>query len=289
MAEQTWTLGKLLDWTTKYLTEKGCEFPRLDAEVLLAHAVGCQRIQLYTRYEEDAPEQVRTAFREAIRKRVEGCPVAYLVGKKEFFSLEFQVSPAVLIPRPDTEILVIECLRLAKSLATPRILDVGTGSGAIAVAVAKNLPTAQVQAVDISAEALAVALANAKKHGLSDRIQFTQSDLFAALPNDVKFDLILSNPPYIPTDVIPTLPIGVRNFEPRLALDGGPGGYLVISRLVAQAGRHLAPGGYMLLEIGEAQEQPIKEMIGKYADLFTSAATIQDYSGHARVLRTQRK
>src|SRR5215471_10596767 len=107
--QQTWTLGKLLDWTTKFLTDKGCEFPRLDAEVLLAHAAGCPRIQLYTRYEEEATEKVRTTFKEAIRKRVEGCPVAYLVGKKEFFSLEFGVSHAVLIPRPETEILVMEC------------------------------------------------------------------------------------------------------------------------------------------------------------------------------------
>jgi release factor glutamine methyltransferase len=289
MSEQHWTLGKLLDWTTKYLTDKGSEFPRLDAEVLLSHAVGCQRIQLYTRYEEDAPEQVRTSFREAIRKRVEGCPVAYLVGKKEFYSMEFQVSPAVLIPRPETEILVIECLRLAKALPSPCILDVGTGSGAIAVAVAKNLPKAKVCALDISKEALEVALGNAKKHGVSDRVQFLQSDLLAALPADAAFDFILSNPPYIPTDAIPMLSPGVRNFEPRLALDGGPGGYKVITRLLDQARSHLAPGGTMLIEIGVAQEQPVREIIGKYGDFFTTPATIHDYAGHARVLRTQRK
>lgn len=288
MTEQTWTLGKLLDWTTKYLTDKGSEFPRLDAEVLLAHAVGCQRIQLYTRYEEDAPEQVRTSFKESIRKRVEGCPVAYLVGKKEFYSLEFQVSPAVLIPRPDTEILVIECLRLAKGLTEPRILDVGTGSGAIAVAVAKNLPKAKVWAVDISKDALELAQGNAKKHGVANRIQLLHSDLLAALPADASFDLILSNPPYIPTDALPMLPPGVRDFEPRLALDGGPGGYRVISKLIDQARAHLAPGGHMLIEIGVAQEQPVREIIAKYAEAFTPPATIHDYAGHARVLRTQR-
>ena len=153
--EQPWTLGRLLDWTTAHFREKKSEFPRLDAEVLLAHAQGCKRIELYTRFEETASEGVRSRFRDLVKKRTEGCPVAYLVGRKEFFSLEFEVGPAVLIPRPDTETLVMTCLEVATPHAA--ILEVGTGSGAIAIALAKQLPTAQVTAIDLSPEALEVA------------------------------------------------------------------------------------------------------------------------------------
>src|SRR5947209_20314563 len=147
--DDTWTIGRLLDWTAKFLAQKGSEFPRLDTEVLLSHALGCKRIELYTRYEEPATDEARARFKELIRKRVEGCPVAYLVGRKEFFSLEFEVTPAVLIPRPDTETLVMECLRLAKDKEEPSIVDVGAGSGNIAIAVAKQLPNVRVTAIDM--------------------------------------------------------------------------------------------------------------------------------------------
>src|SRR5436305_13679943 len=158
---ENWTLGALLNWTAKYLGEKGAEFPRLDAEVLLAHAAGCKRIDLYgLRFSEEATPEVRQKYKELIRRRLEGCPVAYLVGKKEFHGLEFDVSPAVLIPRPDSEHVVLECLALAKGLPSPRILDIGTGSGNLAVTLAKTLPTSQVTAVDLSAEALQMARAN---------------------------------------------------------------------------------------------------------------------------------
>src|SRR5439155_22888861 len=144
MSEPTWTLGSLLDWTAKHLAQKGAEFPRLDAEVLLAHAVGCKRIDLYgLRFAEESTPQVRHKYKDLIKRRIEGCPVAYLVGKKEFHGLEFQVGPAVLIPRPDSEHVVIECLALAKGKTAPRILDVGTGSGNLAVTLAKNLCEAQ--------------------------------------------------------------------------------------------------------------------------------------------------
>src|SRR5262245_29819212 len=166
--EKTWTLGGLLNWTAKHLAQKGAEFPRLDAEVLLAHAVGCKRIDLYgLLFAEEASADVRQKYRELIRRRVEGCPVAYLVGKKEFHGLEFEVSPAVLIPRPDSEHLVLECLALARAPATPRILDIGTGSGNLAVTLAKSLRSAQVTATDQSADALKMATANAARHGVS--------------------------------------------------------------------------------------------------------------------------
>src|SRR4030081_3063075 len=144
MPEQTWTLGALLDWTAKHLAQKGAEFPRLDAEVLLAQAAGCKRIDLYgLRFAEEATPDVRQRYKELIRRPLEGCPVAYLVGRKEFFGLEFGVSPAVLIPRPDSEHVVTECLNLAKKIPQPRIVDIGAGSGNLAVAVAKNHAGAQ--------------------------------------------------------------------------------------------------------------------------------------------------
>ena len=179
---QEWTIGGLLDWTAQYLAKKESEYPRLDAEVLLAHALGCKRIELYTRFEERAPEEARQRFRELIRRRVEGCPVAYLVGRKEFFSLPFEVTPAVLIPRPETEYVVLECLRLAKEMAEPHVLDIGTGSGNIAVAVAHQHKGAKVTAVDVSSDALAVAERNAVQHGVAGRVRFLCGDLFNARP-----------------------------------------------------------------------------------------------------------
>ncbi len=281
--EQPWTIGRLLDWTTNYLGQKGAESPRLDSEVLLAHALGCKRIDLYARHSEEAPEPGRQKFRELVRQRIEGCPVAYLVGRKEFFSLEFEVNRAVLIPRPDTECVVDECLRLAKGMQGPRVLDIGTGSGCLAVAVAKHHKTAQVTAVDISPEALAVASANAGKHGVAERIRFLQGDLFEPISADERFDFILSNPPYIPHDDIDKLAPGVRDYEPHLALDGGADGFAVFQRLIAEAPAHLKPEGYLLIEIGSPQEGPARERMGQQGG-YELAKTIHDGSGHPRVL-----
>ncbi len=239
--ESVWTLGALLDWTAKHLAQKGVEYPRLDAEVLLAQAAACKRIDLYgMRYAETASPEVRQAFRELIRKRLEGCPVAYLVGRKEFFGLELAVSPAVLIPRPDTEHVVMEALALAKKLAAPRIVNVGTGSGAIAIALARHHPAAVLTASDVSGEALQVARGNAEKHGVASRIRFLHGDLLGPTAGE-SFDLIVSNPPYIAAADVPNLPIGVRQYEPHLALNGGPGGFAVFDRLIAQARRSWRP------------------------------------------------
>jgi release factor glutamine methyltransferase len=208
-AEQTWTLGALLDWTAKHLAQKGMESPRLDAEVLLAHAAGCKRIDLYgLRFAEAASPEVRQKYKDLIRKRLEGCPVAYLVGRKEFYGLEFKVTPAVLIPRPDSEHLVMECLALAKKVDQPRILDIGAGSSNLTVALAKHLPTAHVTAIDRSPEALAVAQENAQRHGVASRICFLQGDLFSPLQPVDRFDFIVCNPPYIPTEDIQKLAPG---------------------------------------------------------------------------------
>ena len=157
MASETWTVRRLLEWTEDFLRKKQVESPRLEAQILLAHALGCPKIDLYVRHEEEPPEDRRTAFREMIRKRAEGMPVAYLVGYRDFYSLPFDVTPAVLIPRPETETLVVEALRFLKPLAAPRVLDLGTGSGCIAVTLAAQHKTAEVTAIDLSPEALEVA------------------------------------------------------------------------------------------------------------------------------------
>jgi release factor glutamine methyltransferase len=285
-AEQPWTVGRLLDWTSKYLAQKGSEFPRLDAEVLLAHALGCKRIELYTRHEEIAPNEGRQQFRELVRRRVEGCPVAYLVGRKEFFSLELEVSPAVLIPRPDSECLVDECLRLAKEMPEPRIIDLGTGSGNLAVAVAKRHKGAQVTAVDVSPEALVVARRNAAKHGVEGRVRFLQGDLFAPVHAGEAFDFVISNPPYIPRGDIASLAPGVRDYEPHLALDGGLDGFAIFDRLVAETPRWLKRGGHLIIEIGSPQVKHARERIKTHAG-YELAKTVQDGSGHPRVLRAR--
>lgn len=287
--EQNWTLGALLDWTAKHLAQKGVEFPRLDAEVLLAHAAGCRRIDLYgLRFAEEASPETRQKYRELIRRRLEGCPVAYLVGRKEFYGLEFQVTPAVLIPRPDSEHVVMECLELGKEMPSPRIVDIGTGSGNLAIAIAKHLPRSQVTAIDKSAEALQVAHTNAEKHGVLERMRFFQGDLFASLGADERFEFVVSNPPYIPEEELKHLPGGVRDYEPHLALNGGPGGFVVFDRLIDDAHRRLVPGGYLLVEIGAPQEKTARAHIEERSE-YELAPTIHDFSGHPRVVKARRK
>lgn len=286
--EQVWTLGALLDWTAKHLAEKQIDTARLDAEVLLAHAVGCKRIDLYgQRYAEVAPAEVRQKYRELIRQRLEGCPVAYLVGRKEFYGLELKVGPAVLIPRPDSEHVVMECLTLAKAMQKPRIVDIGAGSGNLAIAIAKHHATAEVTAIDQSADALKVAQENAARHGVAGRIRFLQGDLFAPLAADEQFHFIVSNPPYIADEDMPKLPVGVRQYEPHQALQGGPGGFVVFDRLIAEGRARLLPGGYLIVEIGSPQETPARDRLAAVPD-FVLAPTIYDFSGHPRVLRVQK-
>jgi release factor glutamine methyltransferase len=269
--EQSWTIGRLLEWTTQFLAGKGVESPRLDTEVLLAQALDCKRIDLYVRYTEDAAADARQRFRELIRQRMEGTPVAYLVGRKEFYSLAFEVSRDVLIPRADTHALVDACLRLARPMTAPRVLDVGTGSGNLAVAVAHQHKTAQVTAIDVSASALAVAARNAAKHGVAERIRFVEGDLFAGLPADEPFDFILSNPPYIPTAEMAGLMASVRDHEPRVALDGGPDGLVIFDRLLAEAPAYLTPEGYLIVEIGSPQQDEARARLRRTGYELTSS------------------
>jgi release factor glutamine methyltransferase len=285
--QKTWTVGELLNWTAAYLAQKGVEFPRLDAEVLLAHALECKRIDLYGfRFNDVADGTARQRYKDLIRRRLEGCPVAYLVGRKEFFGLEFEVSSAVLIPRPDSETVATECLALAKKIPQPRVVDIGTGSGNLAISVAHQHPGAQVTAVDVSPEALEISRRNANRHGVAARMRFFSGDLFAPLPPEERFDFVLSNPPYIPREDLDKLPVGVRHYEPCAALDGGPGGFAVFERLVNEARAWLEPGGHLLVEIGAPQETEARRRISACQE-YELAGTIRDYSGHPRVLRAR--
>lgn len=262
---EPWTIGRLLMWTTDYLKKQASASPRLDAELLLAHACGCERIQLYTRFEEQVDEETRGRFRDLVKRRAEGTPVAYLLGRREFYSLPFMVTPDVLIPRPETEFAVIAVLDRLKGWAAdsppPRIVDVGTGSGAIAVAVAKHAPQASLTAVDISPEALAVARRNAEANEVADRIEFVHSDLLNALPPDATFDVVVSNPPYISQAEFELLSPDVRQQEPKLALVAGPSGTEVIARLIPQAAERLPPGGWLVMEISPMIEANVRDLL----------------------------
>ena len=297
---ESWTVGRLLTWTTDFLRGKGADSPRLDAEVLLAHARGCQRIELYTAFEEEPTEAVRTSFRELVGRRAKGTPVAYLVGRREFFSLMFEVTPDVLIPRPETESLVVRTIDLAKSLVAPspnrsqqgrgilEIADIGTGSGIIAITIAKHVKNCHVTAIDISPAALEVAKRNTAKHGVAERIEFVESDLFAAVPSKAKFDMVLSNPPYVATSELAGLTPDVRDHEPHLALDGGAKGTEVIERLIPQAAGRLKAGGWLLMEVG-ADNAARVEQLAKANSACELAETIKDISNLPRVVQAKRR
>jgi release factor glutamine methyltransferase len=288
---ETWTIGRLLSWTADYLKQHGSDTPRLDAEVLLAAARGCQRIQLYTAFDEVADDKTRGTFRDWVRRRAEGMPVAYLVGYREFYSMRFRVTPDVLIPRPETELLVVRLLDLAKLRqngdATLAIADVGTGSGIVAVCAAKQLPAARVTAIDISPAALDVARANAADHGVADRIDFVAGDLLTTV-SDRQFDFIVSNPPYVSSAEYAELPTTVRDFEPRQALLAGDRGTEAIERLVPEAAERLFPGGWLLVEISPMIEAGAVEFLTAQATL-EPAPTIKDLSGLPRIVQARKR
>lgn len=286
---ETWTILRLLKWTTDYLKQRGSESPRLDAEVLLASAKGCERITLYTAFDEVVSDDLRAKFRDLVKRRAEGVPVAYLVGKKEFYSLPFRVTPEVLIPRPETESAVVAALDgLKTSGLEPMVADIGTGSGAIAVAIARHAPSAHIVAIDISPAALAIAQSNAQEHGVAERIEFREGDLLSPVPAEPTFALIVSNPPYVSETEYAQLSPHVRDHEPRQALVAGPTGAEVIERLIPQAAERLLPGGLLIIEISPMIATRVVELLA--ADPRLEPATIiKDLSGMARVVRARCK
>ena len=284
--DEPWTVRRIIDATTQFLKKNGSETPRLDAEILLAHTRNCRRIELYTRYEEILSDAERAQMRELVRRRAQAEPVAYLVGHREFFSLDFLVTPDVLIPRPDTETLVVELLELIKSHPAPRVLDVGTGSGCIAVAAAVQQPSAQVLAIDRDEAALEVARRNAERHSVAGRIDFLRSDLFQALPEDALFDAVVSNPPYIAESEFGSLQPDVRLHEPPEALVAGADGLEVIRRLIAESPRYLRPGAWLLIEIAPEQATAVGDLLA--AGPFEPVRLVRDLAGAHRVAVARR-
>lgn len=277
MAE-TWTILKVLQWTTDYLAQKGVARGRLDAELLLSDTLGIDRVGLYLNYDRPLAPAELAAFRERVGRRARREPLQHILGRTEFWSLPFLVTPAVLIPRADTEVLVEEALKRAAGPCS--ILDVGTGSGAIAVALAHELPAATVTAVDISAEALAVAAENARANGIEGRVGFHQADL-GALPGG-PYDLIVANPPYIPAEGLAELMPEVRDFEPHLALSGGVDGLDCYRRLLPSAAGCLKAGGWLLLEVGFGQAPQVLDLLRETG--FDERFAARDLSGIERVV-----
>jgi len=283
--EKLWRVKDLLEWTARYFKEKGLEESRLEADILLAHVLEKDRVYLYANYDRPVNQAERDTYRSYIRRRVMGEPVAYITGHKEFMSLDFLVNKDVLIPRPDTEVLVETALEIARNEEITQVCDVGTGSGAIAISLAKLLGDGvMVYGVDISARALEVAAANAERLHVS--VDFRRSDLLSAFPEKAKMDLITANLPYIPHAIWQELDSTVRDYEPELALVADDSdGLEIYRRLVPQAYETLRPGGILLMEIDPRQAETAMTIVSGFDEVMI----IPDYAGRDRVVRCRRK
>ncbi len=285
--EEQWTVLKVLKWTTEYFSGKGFEQPRSDAEVLLAHALGMERIQLYINYDKPLSPEELARFRGFVRRRAAYEPTQYIIGKQEFWSMDFEVTPAVLIPRPETEIIVEKALELTGEKSS-LILDLGTGSGAIAIALAHERIGINVIAVDKSWSAIEVARRNAIRNDVSDRVFFFVMDLFGAIAARPTFDLIISNPPYVSDAEFLDLAPEIANYEPHSALvGGGERGLALIRKILEQFPACLKPGGSLLMEIGAGQAEILEASLS--ADFAGRFEFIEDYSGIKRVLLVRSK
>ncbi|MFW6039375.1 MAG: peptide chain release factor N(5)-glutamine methyltransferase [bacterium] len=280
-----WTTRQLLHWTGEFFRKKGLDNPRLRAEMLLAHVLGVGRLRLYMDPDRPASELERATFRELVERAAQHEPVDYLVGHTPFFSLELKVTPDVLIPRPSTETLVEHVLQHARrtpGFHTPVIADVGTGSGAIAVALAKHLKTAHVIATDMSEAALAVARENAEAHGVSQRVEFVQGDLLEPLKGQ-RVQFLVSNPPYISDEEWEQVEPNVKQYEPASALRAGADGLRYIRPLVAHARQYLHEPGQLVLEFAASQKKQVLELAQR-ADGLTNAHVLADHERLPRVL-----
>lgn len=277
-----WQVGALLATTSKFLSNKGSASPRLDAELLLARVLGLSKVQLYVNFERELSPADLCAYRELVRRRAAFEPVAYILGEKEFYGQRLKCTAAALIPRPETEHLVDEALRLAKENwpgQRVRLADIGCGGGAISLALAKCLPEAEIEAVDISPEALALAAENAAALKLEGRINFNQGSLME--PLEGSFNLLCANLPYIPSCEMPGLMPDVGRHEPHLALDGGPEGLDLIVRLLEQGSTRMEDGGRALLEIWPASLASLEKKAADFG--WRLEGTVKDLAGHHRI------
>jgi release factor glutamine methyltransferase len=285
---------KLLQWSTNTLKDHQIENPRLNAELLLARSLNLNREELYVRLYRELKEGEKEALERLIRRRISGEPLQYILGHQEFWSINFKVDPRVLIPRPETELLVEQSLSILSEKTfeqNPSVLEIGTGSGAIAIALAKEVKNIFLVATDISRDALILAKENAKAAGVQHQIEFVNGDLFGPLrPSREKkpFDLILSNPPYIVRRKISTLAKEVKDYEPTIALDGGKDGLAFYRRIIPEALGYLRTGGWLLLEVALGQGPDVSALMEVESN-FSKAECIPDLSGIGRVVKVQRK
>lgn len=279
------TIHQILLDAVNILKQNNVQTPRLDAEVILAHLLGWDRIDLITRSREVLDQDLEQEYYHFIQERAAGKPVQYITGQQEFMGLNFKVTPDVLIPRPDTEILVETAIKEAGTMEPPlTIVDVGTGSGAISISLAHYIKGAHIHSIDISPKALGVAMENARLHSLEHRVTFYQGDLFDPIDDLLRsrVDLLVSNPPYIPTHKIPNLQREVRYYEPTLALDGGEDGLDYYRRIIQEGEKFLSPRGCLILEVGHDQGARVAELL-KCKKRLKDVIIVEDLAGIVRV------
>ncbi len=294
MAPKIWTVKELLTVTSDYLKNKEIDSPRLTAEILLAHQLKITRIKLYLNFDQPLDNREISGYRSLIRRRVNREPFQHITGTQEFWSMDFTVGPHVLIPRPESELLVEQVISLYKGNemcgnGRVKILDLGTGSGALAVCLARELEDASLWASDISEEALEIARLNAKNHGVDERIDFLLGDLWEPFVGQgLTFDVIVTNPPYIASEAFDTLSPEVRDHEPRVALDGGEGGMLYIEMIIRDGTEYLNPGGWLLIEMDPGQTTKALSLMDENVQ-YREKRRIKDYAHQYRVVAAQKK
>lgn len=285
---EIWTIKKLLDWMSGHFAEKKIDSPRLTAELLLSYVLNMQRIELYMNFDKEVAKPNLDKLRDLVKRCLNHEPVQYLTERTEFYSISLKVSPACLIPRPETELLVERAIEFLRTRSGPQyVCDLCTGSGCIAVAIAKNYPDAKIIATDICDNALKIAAENIAKYNLAEKIRILNGDLFEPIiaELDVKeFDLITCNPPYISHSEMEKLEPKVKNHEPHLALNGGPDGLDIYRRIADQAGTYLKKGGLLLLEIGYLQGSAVKKLLEE-TKIFGDIKVEKDLSNNDRIVR----
>jgi release factor glutamine methyltransferase len=278
------TVLEVIQRSTDFLQQKGVDSPRLQIELILGHVLGVPRLKLYLNFDRALTEAELGRVREMVKRRGDREPLQHIVGSTSFCGLEIKCSRDALVPRPETELLAERAWQFLESVQQQdaTALDVGTGTGCIAIAMAVHAPKAKVHAIDLSSAALALARANAAHHGVSERITFREGDAFAAVPPGAKFDLIVSNPPYLATEEIDSLEPEVRSFDPMLALDGGADGMVVHRQIAREAAKFLKPHGRLMLEFADGQAGNVKKLFT--AEKWIVEEIIADYSSRPRIL-----
>ena len=286
---EIWTISKVINWTSNHFKTNEIESPRLSAEVLMTHCLGCSRIDLYLKHDQPLNKSELEDYKKLLNRRLNNEPIAYIVGKKEFWSMEFFVSPNVLIPRPETECLVEKSIELISDAQDLRILELGVGSGAVIISIASQHLNNEYYATDVSEKAISIAKKNARVHLPNhDIIHFIKGEWLEPLENQPFFDMILSNPPYIASKDIEKLQPEVSLFEPRLALDGGIHGLDSIEIIINKAYNHLTPKGFLVIEIGFDQRDAVFQ-IANSTGMYENISCEKDYAGFHRIVAMQKK